>query len=145
MTAEDCLPECLHVWNPFVERDHDREPPSKQNANRNYKEPPDTQRKRLVIELFKRHPSTNKDESGDVEEEINDGAEDGLLGLFVEESVPREGSTTSKRGQEIVRAKKGRDANSEHRQRNVLRDVGLPVNEVLPLAEFHKVSEPVTN
>lgn len=95
----------------------------------------------MVVEVCERDPCAYENERGDVEEEIDDGAEVGFLCLVVEEAVPSECSTTGKCGKEIIRPEKRADTDSEDGKGNVLGNVGMPVDEIFSFAKLHQVAE----
>ena len=144
MTTENSLPERLDVWDPFVEGNHDGQAPEEQDKDGDDDQPPDGEGQHRVIEVAEGHPSSNVDETSDVEEKIDDGTEDGLLCLSVEETIPSESSTTGKRGQEVISAEHGTGADHQKREGNVLGDIGLTIDQPLPLTKLHEMSETET-
>lgn len=123
MATEDGFPERLDVRNPFVESNHNRQAPEEQDKDGDDDQSPDSNTQRGVVEVFEGHPSSNVDETGNVEEEIDHGTEHGLFGLPVEETIPGKCGTTTKGGEEIIGAKHRPGTNYQKSEGNVLGNV----------------------
>ena len=102
VTTEDSLPERLNVRNPLVQSCHDRQASEEQDKDRDDDHSPDSDGKDRVVEVGEGCPSSNVDETSDVEGKIDDGTEDGLLGLSVEETIPSKSSAAAEGGKEII-------------------------------------------
>lgn len=57
---------------------------------------------RGIVEIGEWDDGTNVDESGTIEQQINDVGENGVFGVFVKESIPCEGGSTCESRQQIV-------------------------------------------
>jgi len=141
VAAEDGLPECLDVRDPFVEGNHDRQAPEEQDEDGDDDQPPDGDGQDGVIEIGEGCPGSDVHEASNVEEKIDDRTEHGLLGLSIEETVPSESSTTAKRGKEVISAEHCTSTDHQKGEGNVLGNVRLTIDQPLPLAKLHEVSE----
>ena len=144
MATEDSLPESLDVRDPSVEGNHDRQTPEEQDKDADNDQPPDGDGQHRVIKVVEGRPGSNVHETSDIEEEIDDRTEYGLLCLSVEETIPGEGSTTTKGGEEVVGAEHGTGTNYQQSEGNVLGNVGLTVDQPFPLTKLHEMSEAPT-
>lgn len=123
VTTEDSLPERLNVRNPLVQSHHDRQAPEEQDKDRDDDQSPDSNGQDRVVEVVEGRPSSNVDEASDVEEKIDDGTEDGLLGLPVEETIPSKSSAAAEGGKEIIGSKHRPSADDQKREGHILSDV----------------------
>ena len=123
VTAEDSLPEGLDVRNPLVESHHDRQASEEQDKDRDDDQSPDGDGQDRVVEVGEGRPSSNVDEASDVEEKIDDGTEDGLLGLPVEETIPSKSGAAAEGGKEIVGSEHCPSADDQKREGYILSDV----------------------
>jgi hypothetical protein len=142
MAAEDSLPERLDVWDPFVEGNHDRQASEEQDQDGDDNQPPDRDAQHGIIKVVEGCPSSNVYEASNVEEKIYDGTEHGLLGLPVEETIPSKSGTTTKRGKEVISAEHCTGTDYQKSERDILGNVGLPVDQPVSLTELHEVPEP---
>jgi hypothetical protein len=62
------------------------------------------------LEHVERHPGTDKDESGDIEQGIDYTAENCLFRLPIEETVPGKRYSTRERSKEIIGAQQSSDS-----------------------------------
>jgi hypothetical protein len=123
VAAEDGLPECLDVRNPLVESNHDRQAPEEQDKDSDDDQPPDGDGQDRVVKVLEGRPGSDVDEASDVEEKVDDGTEDGLLGLSVEEAVPSESSTATESGKEIIGSQHCASADHQKSEGDILSDV----------------------
>lgn len=141
MPTKQRLPQILHIRYPPIQSNHRRQPPKHQHQNRNHNQSPHAQPHLRILELIKRHPRPHKNERRDIEQQINNARKHRFFGLPIEEPVPGECRAAGESGEEVVRAEEGAYADGEHGERDVLGDVGVPIDEVEAFAEFHEVSE----
>lgn len=104
VTAEDSLPEGRNVRNPLVQSHHDRQASEEQDKDRDDDQSPDGDGEDRVVEVGEGCPSSNVDEASDVEEKIDDGTEDGLLGLSVNHPKQKQRRSRRRQGDHRLRA-----------------------------------------
>jgi hypothetical protein len=144
MTAENGLPERLDVGNPFVEGNHNRQTPKEQDEYGDYNQSPNGDAERRIIEAVEGCPSSDVYEAGDVEEKVDYGTEDGLLGLLVEETIPSKGGTTAERSKEVIDTEHGGSADYQKSEGDILSNGGLAIDQLSALAKFHEMPEAET-
>lgn len=123
VATEDGLPEGLNVRNPLIESDDNWQASEEQDEDGDDDQSPDSNAEDRVVEVVEGCPSSNVDETSNVEEKIDDGTEHGLFGLSVEETIPGKCGTTTKGGEEIVSTKHGAGADHQKSEGNILGNV----------------------
>lgn len=78
-------PERPNIRDPPVQRQNDRQPPEEHDTDHENDQSPGGESEVVIVELVERKDGSDVDESGSVEEQIDDVGEVGLFGLFVEE------------------------------------------------------------
>lgn len=139
--TENGLAERLNIGYPAVRHHHDGQSAEQQDEDGENDEPPDAQGQFCIPERAERHPRADENERGDIEKGVDNATEHTLLCLFVEKTIPGKDRATEKGREEVVRPEQGAYPNCEYGKGDVLRDVRLPVDEVMALAKLHQVPE----
>ncbi|KAI3492093.1 hypothetical protein L1887_43382 [Cichorium endivia] len=104
VAAEDGLAEGLDVWDELPESKDDGDALCEEHADGEDDEAPDGEADGAVDKIVPGDEGANVDEGGDVEEQIDDVGEVGVLGLLCEPTIPGEGGAARKRGEQVVGA-----------------------------------------
>jgi len=144
VAAKDSLPESLDVRDPFVKGNHNRQTPEEQDKDGDDNQSPDSDAQNRIIEVVEGCPSSNVHEASNVKEKIDDGTEDGLFGLPVEETVPSKSGATTKCSKKVISAEHRTSTDYQKGEGNVLGNIGLTVDQPSVLAKLHEVSETET-
>jgi len=116
MSRTSHSPERPDIRDPPIQRQHDRQPPKHHHTDHEHDESPGGESEVVVVELIEGKDGSDVDESGGVEEQIDDVGKVGLFGLFVEESTAKRSVVSEVEGKEEREGREKREGKNTYSQ-----------------------------